>query len=89
MSRRCRWCASESCERTCPDAVGHALRADVARLTRELEEARAVLREVEWAGQNQWGERQCSLCHGDEAKEGEPRTGHRPGCRLAAVLSGT
>lgn len=60
------------------------LRAEVTRLTRELEEARSVLREVEWTGyegEEGFLSERCPSCEA-------PARGakHAPDCRLAAVL---
>jgi len=60
---------------------------EVDHLTRERDEARALLREVEWAlvrycTTHQKWEQCCPVCHGCQM------TGHNPDCRLHAALAG-
>ncbi len=59
---------------------------DRARLAAQAPAMARLLFAIEWAGQNQYGQRQCPSCHGDEWEEDEPRTGHMEDCELATVL---
>jgi hypothetical protein len=62
----------------------------ICRLHIQLAEAKAVLREVEWAGEDAHGNPACPLCDGlptwESFGEGLTGRGHAPDCRLAKVL---
>lgn len=60
------------------ESVGDTLR----RLGRELAEAKAVLRVVEWFGETPVSSAFCPCCGHMK------RDGHAPDCRLAKVLAG-
>lgn len=78
----------DAIERRCGDERVAARQAEA-----KLEDARAVLREVEWAGRRDWngysGFPSCPCCEeyepGYEGKRAS--TGHAPDCRLAKVLA--
>lgn len=65
-----------------------ALASEVAGLRAELDAARAVLRDVEWASEDIYQARYCPKCGRGHPEDfvGE-FAGHAPGCALAALLA--
>lgn len=75
-----------------PHSDAHLWIGHTADLVAELERARAVLSDLEWAQDPELG-RFCKVCRGghpEDWRKGDPGPkgpGHVPGCELAALLS--
>lgn len=69
------------------DILIPALRSQLAASEKSLAESKGLLKELEYSGMNNMEERYCEICGGMSTEPYTGGKGHKPDCRLAAMIA--